>query len=166
MRKTKLESRSFGRNSKLALALFYFLFSLFVCQPAGAQAPVSAERLLELLTPGPVEASYYKLAPGKADEWLARYRAQHLPILKELQREGRIVSITIYRPVLHQGAPEWDFKVVLVWRDFAAFGDRAHEEAVERRLFSDWEAHKKDEQRRWEITTRHWDDLMAALPAE
>ena len=157
MRKTKLESRSFGRNSKLALALFYFLFSLFVCQPARAQAPPAA---------GPVEASYYKLAPGKADEWLARYRAQHLPILKELQREGRLVSITMYRPVLHQGAPEWDFKVVLVWRDFAAFGDRAHEEAVERRLFSDWEAHKKDEQRRWEITARHWDDLMAALPAE
>ena len=153
MRETKLETR----NSKLALALFCFLFSLFVCQPARAQAPPAA---------GPVEASYYKLAPGKADEWLARYRAQHLPILKELQREGRIVSITIYRPVLHQGAPEWDFKVVLVWRDFAAFGDRAHEEAVERRLFSDGEAHKKDEQRRWEITARHWDDLMAALPAE
>ena len=164
MRKTKLESRSFGRNSKLALALFYFLFSLFVCQPAAAQAAVYPER--ERGTAGPVVASYYKLAPGKADEWLARYRAQHLPILKELQREGRIVSITLYRPVLHQGAPEWDFKVVLVWRDFAAFGDRAHEEAVERRLFSDWEAHKKDEQRRWEITARHWDDLMAALPAE
>ena len=164
MRKTKLESRSFGRNSKLVLPIFSFLFSLFVCQPARAQAAVYPER--ERGTAGPVEASYYKLAPGKADEWLARYRTQHLPILKELQREGRIVSITIYRPVLHQGAPEWDFKVVLVWRDFAAFGDRAHEEAVERRLFSDGEAHKKDEQRRWEITARHWDDLMAALPAE
>ena len=160
MRETKLETR----NSKLALALFCFLFSLFVCQPARAQAPVHPER--ERGTAGPVEASYYKLAPGKADEWLARYRAQHLPILKELQREGRIVSITIYRPVLHQGAPEWDFKVVLVWRDFAAFGDRAHEEAVERRLFPGGEAHKKDEQRRGEIPPRHWDDLMAALPAE
>jgi len=140
------------------LPIFYFLFSLFVCPPAGAQAPTAPA--------GPVVASYYKLAPGKADEWLARYRAQHLPILKELQREGRLVSITIYRPVLHQGAPEWDFKVVLVWRDFAAFGDRAHEEAVERRLFPDSEAHKKDEQRRWEITARHWDDLMAEVAPE
>ena len=130
----------------------------FLLCPAAAQAPPASA--------GPVVASYYKLAPGKADEWLARYRAQHLPILKELQREGRLVSITLYRPLLHQGAPEWDFKVVLVWRDFAAFGDRAHEEAVERRLFSDEEAHKKDEQRRWEITARHWDDLMAELAPE
>lgn len=160
MTRAKLETR----NSKLAL--FCFLFSLLVFLPAAAQAPAPVYPERERGTAGPVEASYYKLAPGKADEWRARYRAQHLPILKELQREGRLVSITMYRPVLHQGAPEWDFKVVLVWRDFAAFGDRPHEEAVERRLFSDWEAHTKDEQRRWEITARHWDDLMAPLPAE
>jgi len=156
----KIEDRK-KKMTAWILPIFYFLFSIFVCLPAaGAQTPAPAPPA------GPVVASYYKLAPGKADEWLARYRAQHLPILKELQREGRLVSITMYRPLLHQGAPEWDFKVVLVWRDFAAFGDRAHEEAVERRLFADWEAHTKDEQRRWEITARHWDDLMAPLPAE
>jgi hypothetical protein len=154
MTRAKLEKR----NSKLVLPIFCFLFSLFAFLPAGAQAPASGERA--------VVASYYKLAPGKADEWLQRYRAQHLPILKELQREGRIVSITLYRPVLHQGAPEWDYKVVLVWRDFAAWGDRAREEAVERRLFSDWETHRKDELRRWEITARHWDDLMAEVPTD
>lgn len=160
----KIEDRK-EKMTAWILPIFYFLFSIsaFV-SAAGAQAPVYPER--ERGTAGPVVASYYKLAPGKADEWLARYRAQHLPILKELQREGRLVSITMYRPLLHQGAPEWDFKVVLVWRDFAAFGDRAHQEAVERRLFSDGEAHKKDEQRRWEITARHWDDLMTALPAD
>ena len=146
-----------SRNAKRALVV---LISISYFLPALAQAPAPAP------PPRPVVESYYKLAPGKAEEWLERYRTQHLPILKELQREGRLVSLTIYKPVLHQGAPEWDFKVIMVWRDFEAFGDRAHEEAIERRLFSDWEAHKKDEQRRWEITARHWDDLMGEVPAE
>lgn len=145
-----------SRNAKRALVV---LISIFYFLPALAQAPAPPAGR-------PVVESYYKLEPGKADEWLARYRTQHLPILKELQREGRLVSLTIYKPFLHQGAPEWDFKVILAWRDFSAFGDRAHEEAVERRLFPDWEAHRQDEQRRWEITARHWDDLMTELPAE
>ena len=46
----------------------------------------------------PVVESYYKMAPGKADEWLELYRTQHLPVLKQRQREGRILQIVIYRP--------------------------------------------------------------------
>ncbi len=114
----------------------------------------------------PLIESHYKIAPGKTDEWLHRYTTQHLPILKEMQREGRILSITILKPFLHQGGPEWHFKVILRFRDFAALGDRAHEETVERRLFPDWDAHRKDEQRRWEITLRHWDDLMTEVPTD
>ena len=112
----------------------------------------------------PIVDSYYKLAPGKTDEWLELYRTQHLPILKERQKKGEIVDIVIYRPVLHQGAPPWDFKVTLVWRDFAAFGDRAAQDAVERRLYPEWEKHQQAERRRWEITDKHWDDLMVRLP--
>lgn len=118
---------------------------------------------------GPLQAvieSYYKIAPGKTDEWLRRYRTQHLPILKEMRREGRILSITMYRPFLHQGGPPWDFKVILRFRDFQALGDREHEEAVERRLFPDWEAHEADERRRWEITEKHWDDIMVEVPKD
>jgi len=116
--------------------------------------------------PGPVVDSYYKLVPGKTDEWLELYRAQHLPILQEQQKKGEIVSIVIYRPVLHQGEPAWDYKVRLVWRDFAAFGDNAGQQAVERSFYPDWEKHQQAERRRWEITARHWDDLMVEVPAE
>ena len=58
----------------------------------------------------PVVESYYKIASGKADEWLELYRTQHLPVLKQRQREGHILQIVIYRPFLHQGEPAWDFK--------------------------------------------------------
>ncbi len=110
--------------------------------------------------------SYYKLAPGKADEWLELYRTQHLPVLKERKRQGHILQIVIYRPFLHQGAPSWDFKVILTYRDFVALGDRAGFETIERKLYPDWEAHQKAERRRWEITEKHWDDIMVAVPAE
>lgn len=145
------------KKGTLIVALGMFLVSTLVVV---AQAPPTASE------PGPVVESFYKLAPGKSEEWLEIYRTHHLPVLRELQREGRIVSITIYRPVLHQGGPPWDYKVILVWRDFDAFGDRAHEEAVERRLFSAWLPHREAERRRWEITEKHWDDLMAVLPSD
>ena len=112
----------------------------------------------------PVVESYYKISAGKTEAWLDLYRTQHLPVLKQRQRDGQILDIIIYRPVLHQGEPAWDFKVILKYRDFAALGDRAGFEAVERRLYPDWEAHQRAERQRWEITERHWDDLMVAQP--
>src|SRR5574337_594907 len=77
----------------------------------------------------PVVESYYRIAPGKADEWLELYRTQHLPVLKQRQRDGHILQIVVYRPFLHQGEPAWDFKVILTYRDFAVLGDRAGFEA-------------------------------------
>jgi len=114
----------------------------------------------------PVVEGYYKIAPGKTEEWFQLYRTQHLPVLKQRQRDGHILKIEIYRPFLHQGAPPWDFKVILSYRDFSALGDRAGFEKIEHRLYTDWEAHQRAENHRWEITEKHWDDLMVGVPAE
>ena len=114
----------------------------------------------------PVVESYYKIAPGKGDEWLELYRTQHLPVLKQRQRERQILQITVYRPFLHQGEPAWDFKVILVYRDFAALGNRAEFETIEQRLYTDWSGHQRAERRRWEITEKHWDDFMVSLPTD
>jgi hypothetical protein len=32
---------------------------------------------------------------------------------RERRRADDLLDIVIYRPFLHQGAPEWDFKVIL-----------------------------------------------------
>lgn len=158
MSTTKIETR----KEKIALAVCAcVLVCLFYSLPVGrAQAPPGN------VDPRPVVESYYKIAAGKTEEWLELYRTHHLPVLQELRREGRLLDITLYRPVLHQGGPPWDFKVILRYRDYATFGDRAHDEEVERRLFTAWHPHREAEQRRWEITEKHWDDLMAVLPSE
>lgn len=144
------------KRSSMA-GLFVVAVVLVAPLGVGGQAPTAAPGAGELQ---PVVESFYKIAPGKTDEWLELYRTQHLPILEERKREGHILEIELFRPFLHQGGPPWDFKVILKYRDFTAIGDRAHFDATERRLYPEWEAHRAKERRRWEITDKHWDDIM------
>lgn len=142
------------------LVVFLLAAVVLLAWNAEAQAPPASGDLRVMVE------GYYKIAPGKADEWLELYRTQHLPVLKERKRQGQILDVVVYRPFLHQGAPAWDFKVILTYRDFAALGDRSGFESLERRLYQDWEAHQKAERHRWEITQKHWDDVMVAVPTE
>lgn len=148
------------RTGSSVLGLLVVTGLVHLSSVAVAQAPPADQKLQ------PVVESYYKIAPGKTDEWLELYRAQHLPVLQERQRQEEILDIVIYRPFLHQGGPPWDFKVILRYRDFTALGDRASFDAIERRLYADWNAHRQAERRRWEITDKHWDDIMVAVPGE
>ena len=54
-------------------------------------------------------------------------------------------------------------KVILTFRDFTVLGDRAHSDAIEKRLYPEWEVHRAKERRRWEITGKHWDDIMVEV---
>ena len=65
--------------------------------------------------------------------------------------------------VSKKGMPTWAFKVILTFRDFTVLGDRAHAEAIEKRLYPKWEAHGKAERRHWEIMEKHWDDIMVEV---
>jgi hypothetical protein len=56
--------------------------------------------------------------------------------------------------------------VILTYRDFTVLGDRAHSDAIERRLYPDWDEHRAKEQRRWQITEKHWDDIMVEVAEE
>lgn len=139
------------RRTTARLILTFGLCGLFVAAAAAQQRQ-------------PVIENYYKIAPGKNEEWLALYKKWHLPLLKELQKEGRLLSITIYQPQLHQGGPEWHYKVLLRYPSFAVLGDEEHNQQILRRLFPDQEEMRRNERRRWEITERHWDDLMVEVP--
>lgn len=137
-----------------SLTMFFMLAAALATQATQTAAQVRQ----------PVIENYYKIAPGKDQEWLDLYKKWHLPMLKELQKEGRIISITIFRPQLHQGGPEWNYKVLLRYPSFAVLGDEEHSQAILKRLYPDQEALRANERRRWEITERHWDDLMVEVP--
>ncbi len=115
---------------------------------------------------------YYKLVPGAmvpggTSEWLALYKKNHNPILKRLMKEGLILSEKAYERRFHAESPAWDYKVVMVWRDWAAL-QQANEREPEiiRSLYPDRAAHDREEKRRWELTERHWDDVLKEVPLE
>jgi len=133
--------------------------ALFAVVPSiGADPPAAAPVTIEY---------YYKLAPGATKEWLALYKKNHNPILQQLQKEGLIKSEKLYERRFHAVSPAWDYKVVMVWRDWAAL-EEAHgrEPEIIRSLYPDKEDLDRQEKRRWEITVEHWDDVLREVPLD
>jgi hypothetical protein len=141
-----LEFVSFGVAPLLALAM-----------PARAEqsgAPVMIEY-------------YYKLVPGGTSEWLALYKKNHNPILKQLMKEGILKSEKLYTRRFHAETPAWDYKIVMVWRDWAALEEAHHREPeIIRALYPNQEDHDQQEKRRWELTVVHWDDVLREVPLD
>jgi hypothetical protein len=101
---------------------------------------------------------YYKTQWGHADEWLGLFKKNHLPVLKALKEQGRIVAIEMVRPRYHATEDgRWDYRVTITWKSFAGSNDPGTEQALIRRLFPDQETFKREEQRRFEILLAHWD---------
>jgi hypothetical protein len=108
-----------------------------------------------------VVESYYQARWGYAEEFLRLYKKNHLPILKKLQEEGRILRIDAAKPRYHATEDSrWDYRVTLTFRDAVSAHDPAHEEAVKRQLYPDQDALRKEEQRRFEILGSHWDVVV------
>jgi hypothetical protein len=115
---------------------------------------------------------YYKLVPGGMipggpSEWLSLYLKNHHPILQQLRKEGLILSEKLYERRFHAESPAWDYKVVMVWRDWAALQEASgREPEIIRSLYPDKAGHDREEKRRWELTERHWDDVLKEVPLE
>ncbi len=110
---------------------------------------------------------YYKLIAGGTAEWLALYKKNHNPILQQLMKEGLLKSERLYERRFHAETPAWDYKIVMVWRDWMALEEAHHREPeIIRALYPDTAAHEQQETRRWEITVAHWDDVLREVPLE
>ena len=124
----------------------------------GADAPVAAPVTIEY---------YYKLAPGAPKEWLALYKKNHNPILREHMKAGLLLSEKLCERRFHAATPAWDYKIVMVWRDWAALDEaRRREPETMRTLYPNAAEHDQQEKRRWEITEAHWDDVLSDVPLE
>jgi hypothetical protein len=110
---------------------------------------------------------YYKLLPGASEEWLALYKRNHNPILKQLMKEGILLSEKLYERKFHAETPAWDFKIVMVWRDWVALEDAHYRDPqIKREIYPDQEELARLEKRRWELTTGHWDDVLKEVPLD
>lgn len=112
---------------------------------------------------------FYRVKWGFQDEFVRLFAKNHLPILREEMKSGRIKDVRTYVPTYHgDGRADWTFAVSITYRDIAAMTGPSGEEDIVKKLYPDQATFKKEEQRRFEILDAHWDvplnelDLTAA----
>jgi hypothetical protein len=111
-------------------------------QPAPAAKPYTVEWL-------------YRVQYGHKDEWWSIFRKYQIAALDREQQLGYITSYIVYAPSLHTSEDgRWDYRIVINFKDQAS---STHEGDVIHELFPDKSSLQKEENRRWELTTNHYD---------
>jgi len=130
-------------------------FLLLACALTGrAQAPAAQSAS----NPQKTVWYFYRVKWGFQDEFQSLFARNHLPVLREEMKTGRIVSVKTYVPTYHgDGRADWTFAVVITYKDAATMVAPSGDEEIQRRLYPDRAAFLKQEQRRFEILDAHWD---------
>jgi hypothetical protein len=101
---------------------------------------------------------FYKVKWGYQDEFVTLFSRNHLPILREEMKSGRIKDVRTYVPTYHgDGRADWTFAVLITYRDIAAMTGPSSDAEIAKRLYPDQARFQKEEQRRFEILEAHWD---------
>ncbi len=119
-------------------------------------AQAAAQPAAPALKPYVVEY-YHKVKWGHFDEFLDLYMKNHYPILKKMQEDGGIISMSAAYPRNHAGeATRWDMRFTIVYRDVLA-EQTPTEPSVIKKLYPDQATFEKEEQRRFELLLEHMD---------
>jgi hypothetical protein len=136
----------------VAGVLAFSVFAAFAVVRAQAPAGQSADR------PERTTWYFYKVKWGCQDEFVQLFERNHLPILREEMKSGRIKDVRTYVPTYHgDGRADWTFAVVIVYKDIAAMTAPSQDADIAKRLYPDQPRFQKEEQRRFEILEAHWD---------
>ena len=101
---------------------------------------------------------FYRVKWGFQDEFQTLFARNHLPVLREEIKSGRIVSVRTFVPTYHgDGRADWTVAVAIVYKDAATMVGPSGDEEIQRRLYPDRAKFLKEEQRRFEILDAHWD---------
>ena len=102
---------------------------------------------------------YYKVQWGHQQEFLELFLKNHYPLLKKIQSTGRMLAVKIESPAYHTTEDgRWDYRVTITFKNSTvATTANPEEEALMKQLWPDQETYKREEQRRFEILTAHWD---------
>jgi len=146
-------------NSLRRAAAALFAFGLmFAMQTAAAQA-LSGRDLPDRPRVG---VSYYKVSPGKHDEWLALYKQWHRPIMDAQIKAGTTTSSNLYALRNHQIGSHYDFVIISVSPANPKPLGLSRGELIQK-LFPDIEAYVAGEKKRWELTIDHWDTSLLEI---
>src|SRR5512134_2747195 len=134
------------RRMSRAITLIAFALTTAAVGPVRAQAPAAqassrAERTAWY---------FYRVKWGFQDEFVTLFARNHLPVLREQIKSGRIVDVRTYVPTYHgDGRADWTFAVVITFRDTAAMTGPSPDAEIALKLYPDQAKFKKEEQRRF-----------------
>ena len=101
---------------------------------------------------------FYRVKWGFQEEFVALFNKNHLPVLREGIKSGRITAVHSYVPTYHgDGRADWTFAVAITFKDTGAMTGASGEEEIVKRLYPDQATFRKEEQRRFELLDAHWD---------
>lgn len=114
-----------------------------------------------------VSVDFYKVPPGKQDDWLALYKKYHYPIMQYQKAHGQVISETVYTRAIHQLSPSWDFAIVIVAppADKRPKAEYTRSQLI-RKLFPDIDDYVKGEKARWSLTLDHWDESWTEVDVD
>jgi hypothetical protein len=101
---------------------------------------------------------FYKVKWGYQDEFVSLFQKNHLPVLKEQIKSGRMTGVRTFVPTYHgDGRADWTFAVVITYKDTSAMNAPSGDAEIVKKLYPDQATFTKEEQRRFEILEAHWD---------
>ena len=143
-----------------AAGILAIVFALSAVSGAGLAARVAAQAPAAQ-SAGRAERTvwyFYRVKWGFQDEFVSLFAKNHLPVLREEMKTGRIIDVRTYVPTYHgDGRADWTFAVAITYKDLAAMTGPSNDDAIVKRLYPDQAMFKKEEQRRFEILDAHWD---------
>jgi hypothetical protein len=99
----------------------------------------------------------YRVRYGFHDEWFEIFRKYQIAILERQKQLGYVLDYTVWAPGLHTSEDSrWDYRIIIARVSHDAPPGQS-EADVAKQLFPDQAAFRRDENRRWELTTNHWD---------
>ena len=123
----------------------------------GAQAPPA-----QAASEPKVTWYFYTVKWGFQDEFLDLFQRNHYPVLKAKEKAGQYLSVRTFVPEFHgDGRADWTFAVELVVPANAPA--RPTTDEVIAKLYPDRAKFLKEEQRRFELLTAHWDAPLNRL---
>jgi hypothetical protein len=99
----------------------------------------------------------YRVRYGFKDEWWRIFRKYQIAILARQKQLGYVREFQVWGPGLHTSEESrWDYRVIIVRASHDAPPGQSESE-VAKVLFPDQATFHREENRRWELTTNHWD---------
>src|SRR5271163_4972060 len=127
----------------------------------GATPPVVAAMQQAEAVPPPAKKPVivewvYRVQYGHKDEWWHIFKKYQIAILDRQKQLGYVKEYTIFAPSLHTSEDSrWDYRVIIVRTSQDAPPGHSESELA-KQLFPDQDTFNKEENRRWELTTNHW----------